>query len=480
MTRLRLLFTLLCLCWLPAASALAAAPTPAAPANGATWEIGTPLSFTANYAALDYTDQSRLKVRWSSSAATNASGVLASGTDLTYPSFAAGVGTFSTYSFNSPSSAGTYYWQPYADTSYYPSRPIEAGPISTLNVVTPPGPTSFDPAPGASIVTHSGATQFTVSGQSGVYSSATVRVSRSSALDARGRLGSDVLTGYMTKYSDGAFRYTTYSFQNFAGTPGTYYWQVELTNYSVTGYSGVQTLTVTPAVGANAQGGVTRSRIPRWVGVSGWGSYVVNDTFGIPDEVSGSYFRELARLSGWRWGMTYAGTTSRFAGGRDGTNAVAFSYLMPDGVLGLTSTWTRASTRKVRTCRRGKCRITRKRVNVIVEQDIQINGIVLWEEGPPYPLLNRFDLESVLVHEFGHMAAPTRNLHFVGCRNSPMVKSAGGGEYWRSETDWARRGCGAWAAERAPRFGPRKRLMDERVLDLSGRPVPGAEPIVRP
>lgn len=463
-----------------ASAALGAAPSPASPANGATWEIGSGLTFTVDFAAADYTDQSRLKVRWSSSPATNASGVLATGTDLTYPTFAAGVGTFSTYSFNAPSTAGTYYWQPYADVSYYPSRPVEAGAVSTLNVVTPPGPTQFDPAPGASIVTHGGATHFTISGQSSVYSSAVVRVSRSSGVDAAGRLGSDVLTGYMTKYSDGAFRYTTYSFQNFADSPGTYYWQVELTNYSVTAYSGVQTLTVTSAQGANAQGGVTRSRIPRWVGVSGRGSYVVNDSFGIPDEVSGGYFRELARLSGWRWGMSYAGTTPRVAGGRDGTNAVAFSYLMPSGALGVTTTWTRPIKRRVRVCKRGKCRRVTKRVWVITEQDIQINGIIAWEQGPPYPLRDTFDLESVLVHEFGHMASPAGNRHFDGCRNSPMVRSAGGGEYWRSESDWARRGCGAWAAERRGRFGAQKALLEPRVVDSRGRPIAASAFVVRP
>lgn len=480
MTRLRIFFAALALAVPTASTALAAAPSPVSPASGATWEIGSGLTFTVNFAALDYTDQSRLKVRWSASPATNANGVLATGTDLTYPTFAAGVGTFSTYSFNAPSTAGTYYWQPYADTSYYPSRPIEAGAVSTLTVVTPPGPTQFDPAPGASIVTHGGATQFTISGQSAVYSAATVRVSRSSAVDSAGRLGSDVLTGYMTKYSDGAFRYTTYSFQNFADSPGTYYWQAEVTNYSVTAVSGVQSLTFTPAKGANAQGGVTRTRIPSWVGVSGRGSYVVNDSFGIPDEVSGAYFRELVRLSGWRWGMTYAGTTARVAGGRDGANTVAFSYLMPSGSLGVTTTWTRPVKRRVRVCKRGKCRRVTKRMWVITEQDIQVNGIILWEQGPPYPLMSRFDLESVLVHEFGHMASPSRNLHFDGCRNSPMVRVAGGGEYWRSENDWARRGCGAWAAEKQSRFGPRKVLLEPRVVDHEGRAVAPDASIVRP
>lgn len=460
-----------------APAAMSSPPSPASPPSGATWEIGSPLAFTVNYAAADYTDQTRLKVRWSSSAATNADGVLISGTDLTYPSFVGGLATFTTYSFNTPSSAGTYYWQPYADASYYPSRAVEAGPVSTLAVVTPPGPASFDPAPGASIVTHGGATQFTISGQSAVYSSAVVRVSRSSGVDARGRLGSDVLTGYMTKYTDGAFRYTTYSFESFADTPGTYYWQAEVTNYSVTAYSPVHTLTVTPARGANDQGGVTRSRIPASIGTRGYWSYYVNRSFGIPSNVSGAYFAELARLSGWRWGLTYRGTTTAYAGGRDGTDTVAFSYLMPNGTLGVTRSWARPVIRRQRICRKGSCRRVKKRVWLLAEQDIGINGVLTWEQGPPYPLSDRFDLESVLVHEFGHMASP-RNTHFTGCRNSPMVVSAGEGEYWRSETDWARRGCGAWASERGHDFGKQRGRLVHQIVDLNGRPIPPGEPVL--
>lgn len=451
--------------------ATAAPPTHASPDDGATWEIGATLTFGASYAALDYTDQTRLKVRWSSSSATDANGLLATGTDLTYPSFANGVGTFSTYSFTAPSSPGTYYWQPYVAASYWPSRPQEVGGIRTLNAVSPAGPTDFDPPSGISIRTHGGATSFTASGQSGVYSSARVFVSRSPAVDSSGKLGADVFTGYMTKYSDGAFRYTTYSYQNFANLPGTYYWQVEVTNYLVTAYSPVQTLTVTPAVGGNADGGVTRTRIPGWVGTRGSWSYYVNSDFGVPLDVSSQYFRDLSRVSGWRWGLSYRGTTSAIAGGfRDGTSAVSFSYLMSDGDLGLTTTWTRSAVRTTRACRRGKCKRVKRRVRQVVEQDIQINGVLTWEQGPPYPLLDRFDLESVLIHEFGHMASP-RNAHFTGCRNSPMVVSAATGEYWRSERDWARRGCGAWAAEKGSRFGHRGHLLEHRVVDLSGRPV---------
>ncbi len=443
--------------------AAAAPPTPLTPADGATWETGGSLTLTADFAALDYTDRSRLRARWSSSPATDANGLLASGTDITYPSFVGSTATFTGYSWESPKAAGAYYWQPYVTESYYPARPQEVGAIRTLNVVVPGGPTGF-----------------TVSGQSTAYSSANIYVSRSPAVGADGRLGSEVVSGYMSKYSDGSFRYTTYSWESFADTPGTYYWQVGVTNYSISAYSPVQTLVVAPAVGTNASGGVTRGRIPRWVGVQGTWSYRVNPDFGVPTGVSGAYFRELARLSGWRWGLTYRGTTSAFAYGRpDGISAVAFSYIVPPGSLGVTSTWTRRATRKQRVCKRGKCRSVTRRVRVIVEQDIAINAWTTWQQGPPYPFGTQYDLESVLIHEFGHMAS-LNNRHFTGCRNSPMTVAAAAGEYWRSENDWARRGCGAWAAENTRRFGKPVRAIEHRVLDLRGKRVPEGDPIVMP
>ena len=64
MTRIRIFLAALAIAAPAASTALAAAPSPASPASGATWEIGSGLTFTVNFAALDYTDESRLKVRW--------------------------------------------------------------------------------------------------------------------------------------------------------------------------------------------------------------------------------------------------------------------------------------------------------------------------------------------------------------------------------------------------------------------------------
>ncbi len=129
---------------------------------------------------------------------------------------------------------------------------------------------------------------------------------------------------------------------------------------------------------------------------------------------------------------------------RDGISSVGFSYTVSTGVLGVQSTGFVRRTKQVRSCRRvrgtRRCKTVRRVVRVAVEKDIQISRSVFWEEGPAYLLSSDYDLESVLIHEFGHMASG-RNVHVYGCVNSPMVVAAGPGGWWRSPTDWVRTGC---------------------------------------
>jgi hypothetical protein len=56
-----------------------------------------------------------------------------------------------------------------------------------------------------------------------------------------------------------------------------------------------------------------------------------------------------------------------------------------------------------------------------------------WAAGPGYPALDQIDLESVLLHEVGHMAGTKR--HRKPCANSPMVEVLGAGEWWRGPRD---------------------------------------------
>jgi hypothetical protein len=57
--------------------------------------------------------------------------------------------------------------------------------------------------------------------------------------------------------------------------------------------------------------------------------------------------------------------------------------------------------------------------------------------------MERFDVESVLIHELGHFARNAR--HAPRCANSPMSVSLAAGEWWRTPRDrWSF--CGARAA----------------------------------
>ena len=64
-----------------------------------------------------------------------------------------------------------------------------------------------------------------------------------------------------------------------------------------------------------------------------------------------------------------------------------------------------------------------------------------------YPDDNHIDLESVVLHELGHMAGNRH--HQPRCTNSPMVESLGRGEWWHTPQDWFERTCGSVSAVRA-------------------------------
>jgi hypothetical protein len=50
------------------------------------------------------------------------------------------------------------------------------------------------------------------------------------------------------------------------------------------------------------------------------------------------------------------------------------------------------------------------------------------------------DLETVILHELGHVAG--NRFHVPrGCADTPMVIGLATGEWWRSTTDFSYRGC---------------------------------------
>jgi hypothetical protein len=140
--------------------------------------------------------------------------------------------------------------------------------------------------------------------------------------------------------------------------------------------------------------------------------------------VSAARFKALARRAAARWGLRAGGWTKRIAGVQDGHSVAGFSSDVPAGVLGLETDYVRA----------GK----------IVERDLALRADENWAAGPGYPGLDQVDLESVVLHELGHMAGNKK--HSARCANSPMDEALGAGEWWRGPRDKWYGACGAHAS----------------------------------
>jgi hypothetical protein len=77
-----------------------------------------------------------------------------------------------------------------------------------------------------------------------------------------------------------------------------------------------------------------------------------------------------------------------------------------------------------------------------LERDLILRADVPWEQGPDHPTRARVDLETVILHELGHVAG--NGFHVPrGCRDTPMVVGLATGEWWRSTTDFSYRACTA-------------------------------------
>src|SRR4051812_114563 len=249
-----------------------------------------------------------------------------------------------------------------------------------------------------------------------------LRVSRSpTATDACGRIGADAArAGGLPVAGDPAL----YDFPTgrWFDIPGTYYWQV-----SRTGADGscaateVRPLVLTAALPARPElAGLSQERIPRRIGASNGATFRIR-TGGVPAGVSRARFFALVRNSGRRWRLHSAGTLPggpRFGNGR---SEVGFSTVqVPRQTLAVT--------------------IVGRRRGGGLERDLIVRADLPWDQGPEHPSRAQVDLETVLLHEFGHVAG---NAFHVprGCRNTPMVVGLATGEWWRSTTDFSYRAC---------------------------------------
>jgi hypothetical protein len=187
-------------------------------------------------------------------------------------------------------------------------------------------------------------------------------------------------------------------------------------------------------------------------GAANSNSLYANTSNDRPTGVDAQRLYELSDKSASRWRLQLLGNTSADPGAKDGKQVIGFSANTKPEALGVTTVWsrTRYKLKTSRTCKRirGKryCRVTRRYVRdgvEVLEKDIQLNPFVPWEQGPSYPTPPEYDLESTILHEFGHFAHPLKDNHIAGCENTPMIESLAPGEYWRDADDWLRIGCSA-------------------------------------
>jgi hypothetical protein len=219
--------------------------------------------------------------------------------------------------------------------------------------------------------------------------------------------------------------------------PGTYYWQAFVPGEPPQLVGPVQKLEVTLPAADRGRGRL----FPRF-GRRGSARFLLSAA-NLPATVSRARFRRLARTTAARWALHAAGWTRLTAGVQDGHDVAGFSPDVPAGVLGLETDFTRGGR--------------------VIEQDLALNPAEDWAAGPAYPRLTQIDLESVLLHELGHMAGNKR--HRSVCTNSPMVVALGAGEWWRGPRDhWFGQCSGAVAAAATAASAPG--LLAHRVVPV--------------
>jgi hypothetical protein len=188
-------------------------------------------------------------------------------------------------------------------------------------------------------------------------------------------------------------------------------------------------------------------------------------TEGIPDSVNSERFIALAESQGERWGHTPGGITFAGVNLRNRRTEIGFSDRVPAGALGITWFYYRVRYRRYMRChvtpagQRYGCVVVKvKKVGVkITDRDILLRRDVPWALGPAWPTPEQFDLQTTLIHEFGHLAGNLR--HAANCDVAPMTPSLAPGDWWRSTLDH-RVVCRPGA--RSASLGPRRLRFVER------------------
>lgn len=182
-----------------------------------------------------------------------------------------------------------------------------------------------------------------------------------------------------------------------------------------------------PGVVDAAEGSVS-TPIPVAIGHQGNARFRVNRA--VPAGVDPTRFAQLAATAGARWGLRSLGDTTVPPLVADRVNVVGFSSETGPVALGVQ----RDVVQTIRNRVTG--RVVRER---ILDQDLALAIDVVWQQGPAHPAGDQFDLETVLIHELGHMAGNKE--HAPLCSNSPLVSAAAPGEWWRSPEDFSWGGC---------------------------------------
>jgi hypothetical protein len=273
--------------------------------------------------------------------------------------------------------------------------------------------------------------------------SVVVRVSGADDTDRDGLLAGDEgewIDETATPAGDGVQSWTAPASSILRQRPGNYYWQAYLTGAPADDaeepIGPVRQLTVTQPMALRGHGKL----FPRF-GRGGATSFYLSAA-DFPDGISSKRFASLARTAAARWGLHAMRWTSAGAGRQDGFNVAGFSSSVPDDVLGVETDYTLHGR--------------------VIERDLALNATQNWAAGPDYPALDEVDLESVLLHELGHMAGNRR--HRKHCANSPMVEALGEGEWWRGARDHWFADCASRA--RAARAGERLGALAHRVIAI--------------
>jgi hypothetical protein len=248
-----------------------------------------------------------------------------------------------------------------------------------------------------------------------------LRVSRTpTAVDACGRIGAEVAQAPGTPVAGDPALYD-FPTARWYDTAGTYYWQVIRTGADGSCTATAPRRLVLTALPARPElAGLSRERIARRIGATNGASFRIR-TGGVPPGVSRARFLALVRNSARRWRLHSVGTLPGRPQFGNGRSEVGFSTSqVPGQALAVTIVGRKRNGRR--------------------ERDLILRADIPWEQGPEHPSRARMDLETVLLHEFGHVAG--NRFHVPrGCRDTPMVVGLATGEWWRATTDFSYRAC---------------------------------------